>query len=142
MQRIHPICSVGFLSSHHVCNHARKFQDVMIGTCRQIQLSHRRPHQTPTFILYPTKLPNLPDDEEQGTRDHPREMLFNRVYSRQRVQYRLHAALLHKSGFILIEFSGFLYFSELIQLASSFHHNCQERKTPRQRGEFQNRLSW
>jgi hypothetical protein len=33
----------------------------MISACRQIELSHRRPHQALTFILQLAKLPYLPD---------------------------------------------------------------------------------
>ena len=33
----------------------------MVGARRQVELSHRRPHQTLTLILQLTKLPYLPD---------------------------------------------------------------------------------
>jgi len=33
----------------------------MMGTLRQIELTHRRPHQTLTFILQLAKLPDLSD---------------------------------------------------------------------------------
>jgi len=38
----------------------RQFQDAMIGTCRQVELTDRHPHQTLTFVLQLAKLPYLP----------------------------------------------------------------------------------
>ena len=50
-------------SRRQICNRARQFHAsrAMIGTRRQIELRLRRPHQTLTFGLQATKLPNLPD---------------------------------------------------------------------------------
>jgi len=42
-------------------NRPRQLQDAMIGARRQIELTHRREHQTLTFILQFAELPYLPD---------------------------------------------------------------------------------
>ena len=59
------------LTPRQVGNRAREFQAsrAMIGSCRQIQLCHRRPHQALTLrqaqcgalLLQPAKLSYLPD---------------------------------------------------------------------------------
>jgi hypothetical protein len=41
----------------------------MIGSCRQIELTHRRTHQTLNFILQLAKLPDLPDAHVGITKD-------------------------------------------------------------------------
>jgi len=40
---------------------ARQFQEAMIGARRQIELTHRCPHQALSLILQPAKLTDLPD---------------------------------------------------------------------------------
>jgi hypothetical protein len=44
-----------------VRDHTRKFQDAMIGSRRQIELSHRRAYQMLTIVLQLAKLPYLSD---------------------------------------------------------------------------------
>jgi len=48
------------LTPRQIRNRARQLQDAMIGSRRQIELRHRRPHQTLTLLLQPAKLPDLP----------------------------------------------------------------------------------
>jgi hypothetical protein len=55
-----------FVTLRQICNRPRQFQDVMIGTRRQIELRHRHPHQTLTFILPLAKLPYLPTIHAKG----------------------------------------------------------------------------
>jgi hypothetical protein len=51
------------LKSLQICNRARQFHasPAMITPRRQIQLTHRRPHQALTLLLQPAELPDLPD---------------------------------------------------------------------------------
>ena len=60
-QRLRQMRGLDFLTARQICNRARQFQDAMIRSCRQIHLTHRRPHQTLTFVLQLAKLPYLPD---------------------------------------------------------------------------------
>jgi hypothetical protein len=55
MQRFCQMCGLNFLTPRQI--HALR---AMIGTCGQIELRHRSPHQTLTFIQQFTKLPYLP----------------------------------------------------------------------------------
>jgi len=61
MQRLCQMRGLDLLTPRQVCDRARQFDAsrALIGTRRQVELSHRRPHQSLTFILQSTKLPNL-----------------------------------------------------------------------------------
>jgi hypothetical protein len=46
-------------TTRQISNCTSQFQNAMIGTRRQVELAHCRPHQTLTFILQLAKLPDL-----------------------------------------------------------------------------------
>ena len=56
LQRLRQMCRLDFLTPRQVRIRACQFQDAVISPRRQIELSHRRPHQTLTFVLQSTKL--------------------------------------------------------------------------------------
>ena len=52
---------LNLFAARQIRDGARQFEDAVIGTCRQIELTHRRPHQALTFGLEAAKLPDLVD---------------------------------------------------------------------------------
>ena len=56
------MCGLNFRTPRQIRDGPRQFYALraMIGMCGQIELRHRRPDQTLTFILQLTKLPYLP----------------------------------------------------------------------------------
>ena len=61
LQRLRQMRGLDLFAPRQVGYRARQLQYAVIGSCRQIVLRHRRPHQTLTFILQLAKLPDLPD---------------------------------------------------------------------------------
>jgi len=59
MQHLRQMRGLDVYTPRQISNRAREFQDAMIGTCRQIELTHLHPHQTLAFILQLIKLANF-----------------------------------------------------------------------------------